>query len=211
MSTWSDARSGLKPGRKESGSEGNAFLSLQAAPIRVNFNTGEIEGNHIESAVRTIKDLERIFKNEDARRGLDPNLVVYRVQSFFPAGEENGSLGWGTTFLEPGMVGNEYFMTKGHYHARRGRGEFYLTVKGSGALILMDESRHTWYEPMSPHTLHYIPGHTAHRVANTGDLALSFLACWPSDAGHDYGSIANHGFSARLLNVEGVPTLVEEK
>jgi glucose-6-phosphate isomerase len=143
---------------------------------------------------------------------LDPSTLVYRVQAFLPVGEgEEGGLFWGTTFLEPGRVGDEYFMTKGHYHAKRARGEYYLTLQGSGGLILMDEERRTTCEAMRPRTLHYIPAHTAHRVANTGESLLVFLACWPSDAGHDYAAVARQGFSARLRKVGGIPTLVEER
>jgi len=50
----------------------------------------------------------------------------------------------------------------------------------------------------------------AHRVANTGELVLTFLACWPSDAGHDYERIVAEGFCARLRKVRGSPTLVED-
>lgn len=74
----------------------------------------------------------------------------------------------------------------------------------------MDESGKCWFEPMQPGSLHYIPGYIAHRLANTGDTPLRVGACWPSDAGHDYASIAEHGFTARLMNVGGVPTLVQE-
>jgi len=208
--TQLDTRSGSNPKQEGATSEGPRLFPLEEAPIRVDFNTGEIVGEQVKSAVRTIRDLEGIFRDEEARRAVDPDALVYRVQSYCPDGEQEGGLFWGATFLEPGMVGDEYYMTKGHFHAKRGRGEFYMTVKGTGALILMDERRHTAYQPMSPHTLHYIPGHTAHRVANTGDSVLSFLACWPSDAGHDYASIAVNGFSARLLRVGNVPTLVKE-
>ena len=90
------------------------------------------------------------------------------------------------------------------------RQEYYWCIQGTGALILMDESGKCWFEPMQPGSLHYIPGYIAHRLANTGDTPLRVGACWPSDAGHDYASIAEHGFTARLMNVGGVPTLVQE-
>jgi len=48
----------------------------------------------------------------------------------------------------------------------------------------------------------------AHRVAYTGELVLTFLACWPSDAGHDYERIVAEGFCARLRKARGSPTLV---
>jgi len=100
-------------------------------------------------------------------------------------------------------------MTHGHFHRKRDRAEYYATVSGEGALILMDESRKTWMEAMSPGSLHFIPGRIAHRVANIGSAPLHFMACWPSDAGHDYDAIRNHGFGARLLRVDGVAKLEE--
>jgi glucose-6-phosphate isomerase, archaeal len=179
--------------------------------MRVDLSTGELSGGPVQHTVRTVKDLQGIFHDEAARLALDPAQTVYRVQAILPAPEGRpGELFWGTTFIEPGMVGDEYFMTKGHFHADRSRTEFYLTVAGSGALILMDEDHKTRFEPMEPGSLHYIPPHTAHRTANVGGSMLSFLACWPSDAGHDYAAIASAGFSARLRSVHGTPTLVEE-
>ena len=143
---------------------------------------------------------------------MDPSKVIYRTQFFLPVPEGlEGGLFWGTTFIEPGRVGDEYFMTKGHFHAKRDRSEYYVTAAGSGALILMAEDGATHAQFMTPGSVHYSPGHTAHRVANTGDTRLSFLACWPSDAGHDYQTIAEHGFSARLRCIDGKPELVAER
>jgi glucose-6-phosphate isomerase len=47
-------------------------------------------------------------------------------------------------------------------------------------------------------------------VANTGSEPLVFIACWPSDAGYDYATIERRGFSARLLQRDGVPVLVPQ-
>ncbi|MGA2984998.1 MAG: glucose-6-phosphate isomerase family protein [Terriglobia bacterium] len=196
--------SNLKP-------SGNCTVPMRTAQIMVDFRTGELSGERVQRITRRIKDLKGSFGDEKARQSLDPEMVVYRVETFSPVsvGEEGG-LFWGATFIEPGMVGNEYFMTKGHFHAERRRAEFYMAVAGGGALILMDESRRTSFEVMHPGSLHYIPAHTAHRVANTTGSVLAFMACWPSDAGHDYESIAAEGFAARLLKVSGAPALVAE-
>jgi glucose-6-phosphate isomerase len=105
-------------------------------------------------------------------------------------------------------VGDEYFMTHGHFHALSDRAEIYATVKGTGALLLMDEGGTTSSQTMKPGTVHYIPGKVAHRVVNTGDEPLVFLASWPSDAGHDYGSIKTKGFSKRMILRDGAPCLV---
>jgi glucose-6-phosphate isomerase, archaeal len=179
--------------------------------ITVDLSSGLLSGPEIIKIRRTIADLRGVFSNEELRQRMDPSIEVYRVSSFMPVGEGTpGGLFWGSTQIEPGTVGDEYFMTKGHFHERKEFGEFYITVAGSGALILMNEERVCRVEIMSPGTVHYIPGYTAHRVANTGSDTLSFLACWPSDAGHDYESIEKENFSARMRNIDGVPKLVSE-
>jgi glucose-6-phosphate isomerase, archaeal len=164
----------------------------------------------VRESVKTLGQLQGIFANEEAWRAMDPDTAVYRVQAWCPVpdGTEGGQF-WGSTVVEPGRVDSEYFMTHGHFHQKRNRTEYYGTTQGEGALILMGENRETRMEPMSPGSLHFIPPNTAHRVANVGDVPLRFVACWPSDAGHDYESIRDQGFGARLLDVNGKPTLVK--
>jgi glucose-6-phosphate isomerase len=160
-------------------------------------------------SVKTLGQLQGVFASEEARRAMDPDIVVYRVQAWCPVPEgTEGAQFWGTTVVEPGVVGSEFFMTHGHFHLKRNRTEYYGTVDGEGALILMNETRETRMEPMAAGTLHFIPPNTAHRVANTGKVPLRFVACWPSDAGHDYDSIRKLGFSARLMNANRGPALV---
>jgi glucose-6-phosphate isomerase len=109
------------------------------------------------------------------------------------------------------MVGDEYFMTRGHFHSIPDRGEYYWCVQGTGMLILMDQDRNTWAERMVQGSLHYIGSNLAHRVANTGDTDLIFGACWPSDAGHNYETIDNFGFSARLKKLDGKACLINTR
>lgn len=99
-------------------------------------------------------------------------------------------------------------MTRGHFHEKREAAEYYWGISGNGLLLLMDEDRSHRVEAVSPGSLHYIPGWTAHRVVNTGDEPLRFGACWPADAGHDYDTIARDGFSARIFCRDGVPVVV---
>jgi glucose-6-phosphate isomerase len=176
---------------------------------KVNIATGKLTGGGVVNSRRTIGDLKNVFLHEAVRAAMDPGTVVYEVQSHeaVPQGTPGG-LFFGTSNVMPGQVEGEYFMTKGHYHARRECAEYYWCIEGTGALILMDEKGKCWYEPMVPGTLHYIPGYVAHRLANTGNTPLRVGACWPSDAGYDYASISESGFTARLMNVEGKPTLV---
>lgn len=177
--------------------------------MKMDWQKGLLSGAPVQESVKTLGQLKNIFMNEHARESMNPNAVVYRVQAWCPVPQgTEGAQFWGTTVIEPGLVDNEYFMTHGHFHEKRDRTEYYATIEGEGALILMDESGKTWMEPMSPGTLHFIPPNVAHRVANTATIPLRLVACWPSDAGHDYDVIRRSGFGARLLKVNGKPSFV---
>lgn len=174
------------------------------------YNGLHLTGNKIDRVVRKIKDIKEIFTNKEAIEQLDSDKIVYEVESYLPVAENTtGGLFFGITFIHPGTVGSEYFMTKGHFHKILNRAEFYWCIEGEGMLILMDKNRNTWAKKMYPGSLHYINGYTAHRTANTGNSILSFGACWPSDAGHDYDTIITQGFSKILVSQNGVPALIE--
>ena len=183
-------------------------MSLILEP-EITFINEKLEGKNIDKIDRRIKNLKDIFFDKAALEKIDPETVVYEVESYFPVAlNTEGGLFYGITYIHPGVVGNEYFMTKGHFHKIKNRGEFYCTLQGEGMLILMDENRNTWAEKMYPGSIHYINGNTAHRTANTGKSVLSFSAFWPSDAGHDYAIISEHGFSKILIDRDGKPELV---
>lgn len=185
-------------------------LQLKKTPVELDPGNYRLKGDPVINQTRKLKDLSGIFQDEKAFTRLDPEQIAYTVQAWLPVADGTpGGLYFGTTNLMPGKVGNEYFMTKGHFHTLSDRAEFYRGVQGTGMLILMDRERNTWAEEMHPGSLHYIPAHVAHRVANTGDSTLIFGACWPSDAGHDYEEIAVNGFSARLVEKAGKAILIE--
>lgn len=178
----------------------------------VTFLDDNLKGKNIDKINRKVKDLGDIFYDKEAHASLQQDAVVYEVESYLPVAQGiEGGLFYGITNIHPGTVGDEYFMTKGHFHKIRNRAEFYCTLQGEGALLLMDESRKTWAEKMYPGSIHYIPGCIAHRTVNTGDSVLSFSAFWPSDAGHDYGTISEQGFSKILVRKDGQPALIDNK
>ena len=170
--------------------------------------TGDITGEATQSQ-RLICDLAGVFADEEARAALPQDTVVYRVKMHDKEKEgTKGGLLFGTSFVNPGKVGREYFMTKGHYHAVRDTAEYYFCIAGRGALILMNEAGECWMEEMRRGTLHYIPRSVAHRLANTGEETLVVGCCWGADSGHDSETIARTGFSKRLMDVDGQPRLV---
>lgn len=157
--------------------------------------SGELSGGPVDEGRRTIGGLAGLFEDEAARAAMPQELAVYRTQSFRPVPDGTaGGLCWGTTFLNPGLVGDEYFMTAGHYHARDDAPEFYWCLHGSGLLLLMGHDGGFRTQEMGPGVLFYIPGSTAHRMVNTGAETLIFAACWPSDSGHDYAAAKAQGF-----------------
>ncbi len=181
---------------------------MKESNVFLNITSGLLKGKEVKYAEKPLKDLKGIFQDEAARSAMDQDMLIYTVQSFMPVAEGTaGGLFFGSTTIYPGTVGNEYFMTRGHFHRNPSSAEFYWCIQGEGRLIMMDGERETRAEIMTPGSLHYIPGNVAHRVANTGKGNLVFNACWPSDAGHDYETINTGGFSARLMKLNGKPEL----
>jgi glucose-6-phosphate isomerase, archaeal len=185
-------------------------LEILKSPVEVSLKDFSLKGDNVIYQQRTIKDIAGIFLDQEAVTLVASETKVYIVQAWLPVPEGTpGGLSFGTSIIMPGKVGNEYFMTKGHFHAQSDRAEFYWGVAGKGMLILMDREGKTCAEEVYPGSLHYIGGDIAHRLANTGLENLIVGACWISDAGHDYETISLSGFSARMLEVAGKPELVE--
>ena len=177
----------------------------------VNWADGSLESPASRSSIKKLGQLEGIFRDAECWQRMDPETVVYRVCWWEPVAQgTEGGLFWGGTEILPGRVGREYFMTHGHQHAVLDRAEFYGTVVGKGMLVLRDENGRIRHEEMSPGSLHYIAGKTAHRVVNTGDTPLRFMACWPSDAGHDYAAIGENGLGVRVMENDGKPSVLRD-
>lgn len=150
-----------------------------------------------------IQDLVGVFADERTRLTMAGGRVVYEVE-MLDTSSAPGELYTGVTHLQPGKVGDEFFMTRGHFHARREQGEVYFGLRGGGLLLLQNERRETRLEKVFAGSVHVIPGYTAHRLINTGSDILSALAVWPSAAGHDYAAL---GSSFRLRVVEENQTI----
>jgi glucose-6-phosphate isomerase, archaeal len=186
------------------------YSPIKQAPVAIDLLTGKLTGDKIILQKRTIADLKGVFVDEEARLSMDQQQLAYEVELFLPVEEGTpGGLYFGNTTIYPGKVGNEYLMTKGHFHANTDRNEYYLGVRGNGYLLFMNTEREAWVEKMAPGSLHYIGANLAHRVINTGNEPLTFLASWPADSGHDYESIQKNGFSLRIMEENNNPVLIK--
>jgi glucose-6-phosphate isomerase len=159
---------------------------------------------------RRLADLRGCFADESAfeaalRRG---NPLLYSVSSVEPASGD-GQLHYGLGILQPGKIGAEYYLTKGHLHAHRPAAEIYVGLAGEGAMLLEDEATgESRLVPLRTHSVVYVPGHTAHRTVNTGAAPLVYLGIYPSNAGHDYAPVAKNNFRHVVIERDGKPVLV---
>lgn len=120
-----------------------------------------------------------------------------------------GELISGITHLYAGKVGQEYFMTKGHYHAVLETGEIYYALQGQGMMV-METPEGAWrVEPFASGQVVYVPPRWAHRTVNTGSEVLRFFWVCPAHAGHNYGAIAERGFRKLVVEVAGKPTILD--
>jgi glucose-6-phosphate isomerase len=110
----------------------------------------------------------------------------------------------GVSVIHPGKVGDEYFMTKGHYHAVLDTAEVYYCIRGNGVMVMETPEGEWSVEEMHPGGVVYVPPRWAHRSVNVNlesDLVTLFI--YPGNAGHDYGSIEQQGFRKLILDQDG--------
>ncbi len=150
---------------------------------------------------RKLKDIKNLFMDEEKAEELDQGMIIYEVYEM-----ENFDINCALTLLYPGKVGKEYFMTKGHYHEKE-EGEIYFCLSGEGILLMRDREGKIKDIKLEKGVVAYVPPEHAHRVVNTGNEILSFLAFYSRYAGHDYKSIEKEGFGAVVIEEEGKPVI----
>jgi len=159
---------------------------------------------------RRLADLHGCFRDTQAyeRALARGNPLVYSVASVEAAHGE-GDLHYGIGVIQPGAIGDEYFLTKGHMHTWRDAAELYIALAGEGAMLLEDEAGDgSRMVRMQANAVVYVPGNTAHRTVNTGDEPLVYLGVYPARAGHDYGVIAQRNFRSVIVKRDGQPSML---
>jgi glucose-6-phosphate isomerase len=138
----------------------------------------------------------------------DGDFPVYEVIGYR---KEESDLAFGTTIMFPGRVGDEFFMTRGHFHSRRDRGEAYYTQSGEGVLLLQSRAGESRTVEMLPGVCAFIPPDWAHRSINTGSEKLVFTWFCATDAGHEYGEILERGMRMLVIDDGGRPKVVPNR
>ena len=196
----------------------NAAGTLPAAPGAAPMAPWSIEIDLLEATMRTpermlvrrASDMRGYYRDAAALERLiaagDP--VHYEVLEK-PVPEERGHLMACISRLQPGQVGDECFMTKGHFHAAPATGEIYLCLRGTGLMMMKTAGGLKSAVPMKRDRMVYVPPFWAHRSVNTGAEPLISFCVYPAEAGHNYGDIATAGFSQRVF-VRGGAIQIEE-
>ncbi len=136
------------------------------------------------------------------------DTVLYEVyENKVP--DKPGELQHGVSIVHPGKVGDEYFMTKGHFHAVLDTAEVYFTLAGRGYMVMETPEGDWCVEELKAGAVLYVPPRWAHRSVNVWTEDLIMLFVYPGDAGHDYLTIETKGFRKLLLDRDGVPTVVD--
>ncbi|MGF1777743.1 glucose-6-phosphate isomerase family protein [Vibrio nomapromontoriensis] len=167
-------------------------------PPTVNYLTGHIDADNVIAKETTLGALEGVFADEVKRAESAQDNIIYRVE-MLPAQHAEGKLNFGVSHIEPGLIGEEFHMTRGHIHQRKEQAEFYFGSQGEGLLLMQTEQGEVSIEKVFPGSVHHIPGFVAHRLINTGNTRLSALAVWPAIAGHNYDFLKDVGFNVRVL------------
>jgi glucose-6-phosphate isomerase len=150
---------------------------------------------------KRLSDLTGLYADETAfsealAKG-DP--VVYAVEEVRPS-TRAGDIAFGTTWMQPGRIGAEFFMTRGHIHAIADRPETYRGETGHGLMLMEDPDGRVELREITPGATVYVPGFWIHRSVNIGAGPLVMTWAYPADSGQDYGIIArSNGMAVRIL------------
>ncbi len=164
--------------------------------------------NHI---VRRLSSMKGMYANPAAYADMlaQEDVVLYEVYELIvPA--MAGELLHGVSILHPGKVGDEYFMTKGHFHTVLETGEVYYCQRGSGVMVMETPEGETSVKELRPGGVLYVPPRWAHRSVNTSateDLITFFV--YPGNSGHDYGTIEQKGFRKLIVEQDKKATIID--
>ncbi len=180
-------------------------------PFDIEFDLRSGLSNMKKSSKRYLSNMADMFydaeKVDEILKNEDP--LIYE---FYEMGipQTVGDIAFGTSIVYPGKIGDEYFMTKGHFHTVLETAEVYLCIRGKG-YMLMETPEGEWdAQEFVPGKAVYVPKRWAHRSINVSpDEPLITFFAFRADAGHDYGTIETKGFRKMIVEKDGRPAIVD--
>ena len=168
--------------------------------LRMLPESGELAGNNGRYE-KFLGDLEGLYRDGTAHRAAlaaDTGAPVYWVESSNTEPTDGGLI-TGISVLEPGRIGDEFAMTRGHIHAAHQHAELYVGLAGHGVMLLETIDGRSRAVEVLPGEAVYVPGHWVHRSVNVGTESFVTLFCYGSAAGQDYGIIERAGGMKQLV------------
>lgn len=182
-------------------------------PFTIDFNliTGLCASGRAEPTRRFVSNMVAQFHDRAAAEEIvrDGDRPIYDFFELNEIPETAGDLKFGTSIVYPGKVGDEYFMTKGHFHTILETGEVYYCLSGQGAMLMETPEGEVSLAALRAGEAVYVPPRWAHRSINTGEAPLVTFFVFRSDAGHDYGTIEQKGYRKLVVDRGGVPTMID--
>ena len=154
---------------------------LSGAGNRYRKTLGDLAGLYADTAA-----YDRLVAEHGAK------AVMYEVTDHKPSSDA-GDMIIGVTRMIPGKVGDEYFLTRGHIHAKANRPEMYYGESGHGLMLLESPAGEIRIVEMWARTLCYVPPYWIHRSVNVGTEDLVMTFAYPADSGQDYAIIEKAG------------------
>ena len=179
--------------------------------------TFKIEGpdfipNHFDNHIqRRLSDMRGQYLDEATYQAKlsQQDVLIYQVYEL-KRPEVAGELLHGISIVHPGNVGDEFFMTKGHYHTVLDTAEIYYILKGNGYMVMETPEGDYAVEELSAHKVLYVPPRWAHRSVNINkDEDLVMFFAYPGNSGHDYGTIETMGFRKLVVERDGEVTIID--
>ncbi len=191
----------------------NKFLDFQRG-FTVDFNLATGISEKKITSKRYLSNLQGMVADEKALQdkiAQEGNSLVYEFHEM-GVPEKSGDLAFGFSIVYPGKIGNEYYMTKGHFHTILDTAEVYLCLAGHGYMLCENPEGDWMAFELLPGKMVYVPERYAHRSINVGaEEALRTFFVFRADAGHDYGTIETKGYRKLLIERDGKPTVIDNE
>jgi glucose-6-phosphate isomerase len=143
---------------------------------------------------KQLSDLNGLYEDQAAFMATlgEGDATVYEVSDYRPSAVA-GDLIFGVTRMAPGRIGDEFYLTRGHIHARANRPEIYYGEAGQGVMLLESPEGEIRAVSIGPRDICYVPPFWIHRSVNVGSADLVMTFVYPADSGQDYAIIERAG------------------
>lgn len=191
-------------------SSNSGSANIKVNPFTMYFDLKNGMSDERKTTKRYLSNMRGMFADEAALEEMikkEDSLVYEFYELGMP--ETPGDLQFGTSITYPGKVGNEYFMTKGHFHTILDTAEVYYCLSGKGYMLMEDPEGHVDAQLLTPGEAVYVPTRYAHRSINIGNEPLITFFVFRGDAGHDYGTIETKGYRKLIVEKNGKDEMVD--